>query len=123
MESVFTSKAGNPIGPYSQAMIHNGLVYTSGQIGMTSEGNLLSTLEDQTHQIFKNLTAILHAAGSSPEKIIRSNIYLLNMADFAEVNLLYQKFVSEPFPARSTIEVRRLPKDALIEIDVIATQT
>lgn len=120
INSVHTQNACAPIGPYSQATCHAELIYCSGQIGLNSEGELPSSLEAQTKQIFENIEAVLVAAGSGVGSILRCVIYLTNMADFTEVNALYKDFVKEPYPARSTIEVSQLPKGALIEIEVTA---
>lgn len=119
---VFTEKSPPPIGPYSQAIIANGFVYLAGQTAFLPETGAFSdtTVEGQTHQIFKNLKAILEAAGTGLENVVKTTVFLKDMNDFAAMNGAYgQYFPSQP-PARSTVEVARLPKDALVEIELIA---
>ncbi|KYG33295.1 RidA family protein [Alkalihalobacillus trypoxylicola] len=121
MKLVYTKDAPDAIGPYSQAMIVNNMVYSSGQIPLTSDGDLVNgTVEEQTHQVFKNLKAVLKEAGSSLEKVVKATVFIKNMDDFPAINEVYGQYFSEHKPARSCVEVARLPKDVLIEIEVIA---
>ncbi|MEL6824275.1 MAG: RidA family protein [Calditrichota bacterium] len=119
---VKTDQAPDPVGPYNQAVIANGMVYTAGQIAIDPSTNQLmaGTVEEQAHQVLKNLGAVLAEAGSSFGKIVKTTIYLKSMDDFSAVNAIYGTFFSEDAPARSTVEVSRLPKDVLVEIDCIA---
>lgn len=119
---IHTDKAPKALGPYSQAVVHNGLVYCSGQIGLNPATNDFagSTVAEQAEQVMKNLEAVLHEAGSSFSKVIKCTIFLADMADFATVNEIYGKrFPSNP-PARETVAVKTLPKNALVEIGCIA---
>jgi len=119
---VSTANAPKAIGPYSQAIKANGFVFISGQIALDpATGNLIKGgIEAQTEQVFKNLTAILQAAGSSWEKVVKTTVFLKSMADFGPMNEIYGKVCKNAPPARSTVEVARLPKDVSVEIDVIA---
>lgn len=118
---VHTEKAPAALGPYSQAVIANGFVYTSGQLGLVPEtGELRDTLEDQTRQVFQNIRAVLVEAGSNLDKIVKTTIFLQNMHDFAAVNAIYAEYFKGDFPARSTVEVAALPKGGLVEIETIA---
>ncbi len=123
--AVSTAHAPAAIGPYSQAVCAAGLVYTSGQIGLDpATGNLVEGgIEAQTERVFLNLKAVLAAAESDLSKIIKTTVFLSNMNDFAAMNQIYAKYLAENSnvtPSRSTVEVTRLPKDALVEIEVIA---
>lgn len=121
MKTVSTPNAPAAIGPYSQAQIVGGLVYTSGQIGIDpAVGALVEGLEAQAHQVFKNLAALLSAAGSDMTRVVKTTVFIKDMNDFAAVNAIYSQYFAEPFPARSCVEVARLPKDALVECEVIA---
>lgn len=123
MKAVKTDKAPEPVGPYSQAVITENLIFLSGQIGINPEtGKLLETLEEQTEQIFKNIEAVLKEAGSSKEKIVKTTIFLKDIKNFKKVNEIYENFFKNcpVFPARSTVEVSCLPLDAEIEIECIA---
>ena len=121
MKTVSTSQAPAAIGPYSQAQIAGGLVFTSGQIGIDpSTGEIASGVEAQAHQVFRNLSALLEAAGSSIGKTVKTTVFIKNMADFGTVNQIYAQYFTEPFPARSCVEVARLPKDVLIECEAVA---
>ena len=121
-EAVSTSAAPAAIGPYSQAIRAGNLVFVSGQIpldpttGMMVEGDIAV----QTHRVFRNLAGILEAAGSSFDHVVRATVYLADMNDFAAMNDVYATYFSTPAPARATIQAARLPKDARVEIDVIA---
>lgn len=121
MNYVQTSKAPQAIGPYSQAVIHAGLVYTSGQIALTPEGEMLGDdLEKQTHQVLKNLTEVLKEANSGLDQVIKTTIFLADMDSFVAVNEIYASYFGEHKPARATVAVKTLPKNALVEIDAIA---
>ena len=116
MSVVSTDKAPAAIGPYSQARIFGGLVYTSGQIGIDpATGAIAATVTAQAEQVFSNISKLLEAAGSDISKVIKTTVFIKNMDDFAAVNQIYAKFFTEPYPARSCVEVARLPKDVLIE--------
>ncbi len=121
MKAVSTDKAPAAIGPYSQAQIVGNLVYTSGQIPIIPEtGALAEGLEAQAHQVFKNLGELLKAAGSDLSKTVKTTVFIKNMNDFGAINTIYAQYFTEPFPARSCVEVARLPKDVLLECEVIA---
>lgn len=121
MRKVETSKAPAAIGPYSQGIVIDNLFFSSGQIALTPEGDMVENdVEKQTHQVFANLKAVLEAAGASLESVVKATVYLKNMDDFPVVNDIYGMYFTEHKPARSCVEAARLPKDALIEIDVIA---
>ena len=121
MKTVSTPNAPAAIGPYSQAQVVNGLVYTSGQIGIDpATGALVEGLEAQANQVLKNLSELLKAAGSDMSKVIKTTVFIKDMNDFGKVNEIYAKYFTEPFPARSCVEVARLPKDCLMECEVIA---
>ena len=121
MKTIATKNAPAAIGPYSQAQVVNGLVYTSGQIGIDpATGALVEGLEAQANQVFKNLTELLKAAGSDMSKVVKTTVFIKDMNDFGKVNEIYAKYFTEPFPARSCVEVARLPKDCLVECEVIA---
>ncbi len=121
MKAVSTTKAPAAIGPYSQAQIVGNLVYTSGQIPIIPEtGALAEGLEAQAHQVFKNLGELLKAAGSDLSKTVKTTVFIKNMNDFGAINAIYAQYFTEPFPARSCVEVARLPKDVLLECEVIA---
>lgn len=121
MKTVSTEKAPAAIGPYSQAQIVGNMVYTSGQIPIIPEtGALAEGLEAQAHQVFKNLTELLKAAGSDMSKVVKTTVFIKNMDDFGAINAVYAQYFTEPFPARSCVEVARLPKDVLPECEVIA---
>ena len=122
-EIVHTEDAPGAIGPYSQAVIANGFVYTSGQIPMDPKtgGVVEGSVGQQTGQVMKNLQAVLQSAGSSFENVVKTVIFLKDMEDFAEVNRVYEEALGTcSFPARSTVEVSRLPRDVKVEIEMIA---
>ncbi|WLR41922.1 RidA family protein [Bacillus carboniphilus] len=122
MEMINTSKAPAAIGPYSQGVIVNNLFFSSGQIALASEGNLLDgDVIEQTHQVFKNIQAVLEEAGSSLQSVIKTTVYLKDMNSFNAVNNVYGEYFENHKPARSCVEVARLPKDVEIEIEVIAS--
>ncbi|MEI7884002.1 MAG: RidA family protein [Clostridia bacterium] len=117
---VSTMKAPAAIGPYSQGMIINDLVFTSGQIPYTPDGIIENDVKAQTIQSLLNLKAVLEAAGSSLAKVIKTTVFIKDMNDFPKINEVYASFFEEPFPARSCIEAARLPKDVQVEIEAIA---
>ena len=121
IKKVATENAPAAIGPYSQAIVCGGLVFTSGQIAIDpATGNVeAKTIEEQTEQVCKNLSEVLKAAGSSPEKVVKTVCFLRNMEDFAAFNGVYSKYFTEK-PARSCVAVRELPKNVLVEIDAVA---
>jgi len=121
-EVISTPNAPKAIGPYSQAIRANGFLFVSGQVCFDpATGNLISGgIQDQTEQVIKNLSAILQAAGSGLDRVVKTTVYLKNMSEFAQMNEVYGKFFPSAPPARSTVEVARLPKDVAVEIDVIA---
>ena len=121
MKTVSTDKAPAAIGPYAQAQIVGGLVFTSGQVPIIPEtGEIVQGLEAQAHQVFKNLTELLKAAGTDIGKAVKTTVFIKDMNDFAAINAIYAQYFSEPYPARSCVEVARLPKDVLLECEVIA---
>lgn len=121
IQNVQTSNAPAAIGPYSQAMIANGMVFTSGQIALTPAGEMVDgDVNAQCVQVLANLKAVLEAAGSSLDKVIKTTIFLADMDDFAAVNAIYAEAFGNHKPARSTVAVKTLPKNALVEIDAIA---
>ena len=121
MKVISTEKAPSAIGPYSQAVVSGNLLYTSGQIPIIPEtGELAQGLEAQAHQVFRNLAELLKAAGSDMSHAVKTTVFIKNMADFAAINAVYAQYFSEPYPARSCVEVARLPKDVLLECEVIA---
>lgn len=121
MKPVSTTNAPAAIGPYVQGMIVNGLFYSSGQIPLNPEGVMVEgSIEEQTHQVFANLKAVLEEAGSSLSKVVKTTVFIKDMNDFVVLNEIYAKHFGDHKPARSTVEVARLPKDAKVEIEVIA---
>lgn len=118
---VQTNAAPAAIGPYSQAIRADRLVFTAGQIGLDpATGELVDGVAAQAERALRNLTAVLDAAGTSFERVLKTTIFLADMHDFATVNEVYAAHVSSPYPARSTVAVRELPKGALVEIEAIA---
>ncbi len=123
MELVQTKDAPSAIGPYSQAVVANGIVYTSGQIALTPEGGDELLREDvvvQTVRVMKNLEAVLLEAGSSLDDVLKTTIFLADMDDFALVNEVYSEAFGSHKPARATVAVKTLPKNALVEVDAVA---
>lgn len=121
MKTVQTNQAPAAIGPYSQGIIVNNLFYSSGQIPLTAEGVLVDgDIKEQTHQVFRNLHAVLTEAGASFETVVKATVFIKNMDEFALVNEVYGEYFSSHKPARSCVEVARLPKDVLVEIEVVA---
>lgn len=120
-KSIYTNKAPEAVGPYSQAVMANGIIYVSGQLPIDpSTGTISTEITDQTQQSLENIKQILLSCGSDMSKVLKCGIFLKNMNHFPEVNTIYAKFFEDPYPARVTVEVARLPKDVLIEIDVTA---
>lgn len=121
-EVVATDSAPKAIGPYSQAIRAGGFVFCSGQIALDPASNQLiqGDVAAQTERVLRNLTAVLAQAGSSLEQAVKTTVFLKNMGDFAAMNEVYGRFFTKQPPARSTVEAARLPKDVLVEIDVIA---
>ena len=122
-ETVSTDKAPGAIGPYSQAVKVGGLVFCSGQIPIDpATGEFVSeAIVEQTEQVLKNLGEVLSAAGTSLDNVVKTTVFLSDMGDFAEMNEVYGRFFSENKPARATVQAARLPRDARVEIDCIAT--
>ncbi len=121
---VLTDRGPKPIGPYSQAIKSNGFVFVSGQVALDpSTGQFVGTeVREQTARVMENLKAILEAAGASFTHVVKTTVYLKDMNDFAAMNEVYARYFTAAPPARSTVQAARLPKDALVEIDVVAFQ-
>jgi len=121
MKFISTKEAPQAIGPYSQAVVVNGFVYTSGQIGLLPNGELIADdIESQTHQVMKNLFYVLEAANAHFNDVVKTTIFLEDMRDFDKVNAIYAHYFGTHKPVRSTVAVRSLPKNVKIEIDCIA---
>lgn len=122
MKVVATDSAPKAIGPYSQAIVMNGMVFVSGQIPIDpATGNLINgPIADQTQRVMTNLAAILEAAGTSLAKVVKTTVYLKDMGDFAEMNEVYGSHFPDHKPARATVQVAKLPRDVSVEIDCIA---
>ncbi|WP_077306882.1 RidA family protein [Terribacillus halophilus] len=119
-----TDKAPQAIGPYSQAIETAGTVYISGQIPLNPEtGEMAESITEQTEQVMKNLTAILDEAGLSFDQVVKTTIFLTSLDDFAAVNEVYGRHLSEPYPARATVEISKLPKGANVEIEAVAVRS
>ncbi|OAB36815.1 reactive intermediate/imine deaminase [Paenibacillus macquariensis subsp. defensor] len=117
---ISTESAPGAIGPYSQAIEAGGFIFTSGQLGLNPEnGQFGEGIEGQTRQSLTNLQAILEAAGVGMDQVVKTTVFLKDMNDFVAMNEVYSSFFSQPFPARSAVEVARLPKDALVEIEAV----
>lgn len=123
-EIISTKDAPQPIGPYSQAIKSNGFIFTSGQIAIdpATQQVIAGDIAAQTDRVLRNLSEILEAAGSGLGKVVRCTVFLKSMDDFSAMNAVYGKYFSSAPPARSTVEVARLPKDVRVEIDVIALE-
>ena len=117
-----TEAAPQAIGPYSQAIVAQGLVFCSGQIPLDpATGNVVEGgIDEQTHRVLKNLTAVLEAAGSTMANVLKTTVFLQSMSDFAAMNAIYATYFPAPAPGRSTVEVARLPRNVLVEIECIA---
>lgn len=121
MKIISTSNAPKAIGPYSQGIISNNLIFTSGQIPLKPDGEFLdSDIKEQTKQVLENLSNVLKAANSSLDSVIKTTVFLANMEDFAAMNEVYESYFKDNKPARSTISVKELPKKAKVEIECIA---
>ncbi|MGN7410540.1 MULTISPECIES: RidA family protein [unclassified Sporosarcina] len=121
MNYVATDQAPKAIGPYAQAVKVNGLVYTSGQIPLQTDGEIAgTTIEEQTNQVFENLKAVLAEANSSLSQVVKATVFIKDMNEFGALNEVYAKHFGDHTPARSTVEVARLPKDVKVEIEVVA---
>ncbi|WP_068673948.1 RidA family protein [Oceanobacillus sp. Castelsardo] len=121
VKEIHTKNAPAAIGPYSQAIQAGDFVYVSGQIPINPEtGEVVEGIEKQTEQVLKNLKAILNEAGADFSQVVKFTIFVANMDHFATVNEIYGSFLEKPYPARATVEVSRLPKDVLVEMDVVA---
>lgn len=123
MHSISTEKAPAAIGPYSQGVVVNGLLFASGQIALSPEtGELVgSTIEEQAEQVMKNVGALLTTAGTDFDHVVKTTCFLEDIADFAKFNAVYAKSFGEKLPARSAVGIDKLPKGALIEVEVIAS--
>ncbi len=121
MKTIHTDKAPKAVGPYSQAVVSGGIVYTSGQIAINPATNTIEavTIEEQTEQVMQNLKAVLEASGSSFENAIKTTCFLADMNDFTAFNGIYGKYFTS-LPARSCVAVKTLPKNVLVEVEVIA---
>jgi 2-iminobutanoate/2-iminopropanoate deaminase len=124
IKTVATDHAPKAIGPYSQAIVADGVVYTAGQVALDPQSGALvgATIAEQTEQVLKNLSAVLAAAGSSLGQVVKTTVYLADMADFAAMNEVYARHFGGHRPARSTVQAAGLPKGARVEIDAIAIQ-
>ena len=122
LKIVNTENAPAPIGPYNQSIIHNGTLYISGQIAIDPKTSALieGSVEDETHQVMKNIAAILNEAGSSWDQVIKCSIFLDNMDNFGKVNEIYGSYFGDHYPARECVEVAKLPKSVQVEISVVA---
>jgi len=121
LRNINTEKSPQAIGPYSQGIISGNLIFVSGQIPLDAKGELVSNdIQEQTRQCLENISHILKEAGSSLAKVVKATIYITDMEDFPRVNEVYAGFFTEPYPARSCVEVSRLPRDVKVEIEVIA---
>lgn len=120
-EAVTTTEAPAAIGPYSQATVSGSMVYTSGQIPLRPDGSLLEgDVTAQARQVLENLKAVLTAAGSGLDRVLKTNVFLKDMDDFAAMNAVYAEYFTEPYPARSTVQVAKLPRDVRVEIEAVA---
>lgn len=121
MKEIKTNNAPSAIGPYSQAIVLGNMVFTSGQIPVNpATGEIPGDIEAQANQVFTNIKNLLEASGTSIDKVVKTTVFIKNMTDFAAVNKIYETYFTAPYPARSCVEVARLPKDVLIEVEAIA---
>ena len=124
MTEIKTNKAPAAIGPYSQAIVSGNMLFTSGQIPVNPEtGEIPEGVEAQANQVFTNLKNLIEAAGARMEKVVKTSVFIKNMDDFGIINEVYAKYFTSPYPARSCVEVAKLPKGVLIEIEAIAEIT
>ncbi|MGC5770727.1 RidA family protein [Paenibacillus pabuli] len=121
-KTIATSNAPGAIGPYSQAVQFGNMIITSGQLGMNAAGEFPDSVSEQAKQSLSNVKAILEAADYAMEHVVKTTVFLKDMNDFQTVNEVYATFFAEPYPARSAVEVAKLPKDGLVEIEVIAVK-
>lgn len=120
-KAISTQNALQAIGPYSQGVSFGDLIFTSGQIPVNpATSEIPAGIKEQTKQVLSNISAVLSASGSSMDKVLKTVVYIKDMNDFVAMNEVYASFFKEPFPARTTVEVARLPKDVLVEIEAIA---
>lgn len=124
MKTIQTTKAPGAIGPYSQAVEANGFIFASGQLGIDPKtGNFVEGgVKEQTKQALTNARAIMEEAGLSLSNVVKTTVFLSDMANFADMNEVYSQFFSEPFPARSAVAVKTLPKNGLVEVECIAVK-
>ena len=121
MKVIQTKEAPSAVGPYSQAIELDNLVFASGQIAIDPKtGEVVEGLEAQAHQVLKNAQAVIAASGAKWENVVKTTVFITNINDFAKVNEIYAQYFKQPYPARSCVEVGKLPKGALLEIEVIA---
>ena len=119
MKTINTNKAPEALGPYSHAMVVNNLVFTSGQIPLDTEGNIVSSdVKEQTKQVLENLSVVLEEAGSDLNSVVKATIFISDMNEFQQINEVYGSYFNEHQPARSCVEVSRLPKDVKVEIEL-----
>lgn len=122
-KAISTDKAPAAIGPYSQAIEVGEMIYTSGVVPVNPEsGEIPQGVQEQARQVFKNMTALLNAAGSSMESVVKTTVFIKDMNDFGAINEIYAEYFPGIFPARSCVEVARLPKDVLLEVEAIAVK-
>ncbi|MBR3791659.1 MAG: RidA family protein [Clostridia bacterium] len=121
MKEIKTDNAPLAIGPYSQAIVTNNMVFTSGQIPVNPlTGDIPEGIEAQANQVFENLKNLLEASGTSIDKVVKTTVYIKNMDEFSVVNKIYESYFKKPYPARSCVEVSKLPKAVLVEVEAIA---
>lgn len=121
-EILETKSAPAAVGTYSQGVVHNGVWYFSGQIGLDLQGNMREGFDAQLEQVMKNIDGLLEGAGLTRAHILKTTIFMTDLAQFAKVNEAYTKFFQAPYPSRSTVQVAALPKGAVVEIEVIAAK-
>lgn len=120
---ISTDKAPAAIGPYSQAIEVNGMVFTSGVIPVDPQTGVISaTIEEQANQAFSNLKNLIEASGATIDKVIKTTVFIKEMNDFGKINDIYATYFKEPFPARSCVEVARLPKDVMLEVEAVVAK-
>jgi 2-iminobutanoate/2-iminopropanoate deaminase len=121
-EILATPKAPSAVGTYSQGVVHNGVWYFSGQIGLDLQGNMREGFDAQIEQVMSNIDGLLAGAGLTRDHIIKTTVFMTDLAQFGKVNEAYTKFFQAPYPARSTVQVSALPKGAVVEVEVIAAK-